>query len=168
MPLIRFNGDTPLADIAPHARTEPPPCLTVGLRHSARNLSPTRLRTYSLLFVPKTSNFVSSVKRTRYHWANVQFLCKRAQSNLFLMFCLRSKGLEAATRPINPNTLRPRLTVAGETLCSRLMLNSVTKRGNGLRRSRKQHTFKCCKSSTVKSFFRPLTLLLLSSLDIYS
>lgn len=59
-------------------------------------------RTKTRLFVPKISNFDSSLQRTLFQSSKVQFLCCRTQSSLFFLFITFKSGFDTATHPFRP------------------------------------------------------------------
>src|SRR4029434_9641516 len=74
MPSIFTKSPVPEAEMAPHTLILPPPCLTVGKRHSFLYLSPSLHRTYTLSLLSNCSNLDSSVHKTLYQSSFVHFL----------------------------------------------------------------------------------------------
>ena len=81
---------------------------------SGLNLSLTFLRTYWRRWLPKNSNFDSSVHKTDFHWSIVQSTCSWATFSLFCLFTGRRSGFLIAMRPIIPFSLSRPLTVVSD------------------------------------------------------
>ncbi len=92
MPSIFTKSPVPAAAMAPHTIILPPPCLTVGKRHSFLYLSPSLRRTYTLCLLPNCSNLDSSVHSTLYQSSFVHFLCYFANFSHFALFFSFSNG----------------------------------------------------------------------------
>ena len=90
--------------MAPHTIILPPPCLTVGKRHSFLYLSPSLRRTYTLRLLPNCSNLDSSVHNTLYQSSFVHFLCSFANFCRFTLFLSFSNGFLAAILPKSPSS----------------------------------------------------------------
>ena len=102
IPLIRTILPTPVAEMQPQTRTDPPPCFTEGRKHSVFHLSPTLLLTYCRRLDPNNSNLDLSLYNTLFHWSSFQSLWAFAYLSLFTLFPFLISDLLAATLPQRP------------------------------------------------------------------
>ena len=112
IPSIRTISPTPLAEMQPQTRTDPPPCFTEGHKHSFFHLSPTLLLIYCRLD-PKISNLDLSLHNTLFHWSSFQSLWALAYLSLFTLFPFRKSGFLAATLPQRPFLIKLLRSVEG-------------------------------------------------------
>lgn len=85
--------------MAPHTITEPPPCLTVGRRHSFLYASSGERQTYTRPVVGKSVNDDSSDQTTCRHWSAVQFSWTLHHHFLMIALCGFISGLAIAVQP---------------------------------------------------------------------
>ena len=100
-----------------------------------KSRSTTLLLTNERMLFPDISDLVSSVNKTLYHWALVQFWCLFIQANCFPTFPLRRNGFYSS---YSANQLK--------FMSVRVRFNSAVNRHRGYWRLRKQFSFKTRKS----------------------
>ena len=116
--------------MAPHTIILPPPCLTVGKRHSFLYLSPSLRRTYTLRLLPNCSNLDSSVHNTLYQSSFVHFLCSFANFRRFTLFFSFSNGFFAAILPTSPSSPSFRRTVLEDTVAPLVIVVLISSRSS--------------------------------------